>query len=112
MEALIVVLVMHCGIPEAVVLDTPDNLRIAPVSVEMRAMVLEQYLKAEEGGGANGQGQRRGRHGREVQGLDVRLPIVARVLSIALALVVNGCACKPLAAVNPPRVGVSCWAAR
>lgn len=50
MEALIVVLVMHCGIPEAVVLDTPDNLRIAPVSVEMRAMVLEQYLKAEEGG--------------------------------------------------------------
>ena len=47
MEALIVVLVMHCGVPEAVVLDSPDKLRIAAVPVENRAAILAQFLEAE-----------------------------------------------------------------
>ena len=50
MEALIVVLVMHCGVPEAVILDSPDKIRIAPVPIERRAAVLAQFLEAEAAG--------------------------------------------------------------
>lgn len=35
-----------------------------------------------------------------------------RYLYLTLALVLAGCACKPVATLQPARVGVSCWAAR
>ena len=47
MEALIVVLVMHCGVPEAIILDSPEKLSVAPVPIELRAAVLAQFLEAE-----------------------------------------------------------------
>jgi hypothetical protein len=50
MEALIVVLVMHCGVPEAIVIDSPVKLSVITVPKDKRDQAIEQYLKAEAAG--------------------------------------------------------------
>jgi hypothetical protein len=54
MEAVILVLVLHCGVPEAIVRDTPEDLRVIPIPVALRERVLEDFKRLEAAGAQTG----------------------------------------------------------